>query len=390
MSISESQSPLLDHGSNGNGEVTFYDALEGGQGNDEEPTEEEPDSSGGLADGFSTWSDSLQAFHQAIFHGILYMTIGIVFYSFILETKLTVVESAYFSVAIFTTVGYGDISPEATNAGMIFTMFFALYGIIILGIFLGILGDMAVERQERLQEEVMKTASSAYLDTMLADHSHVHTDESKEEDENSFISDIFHIVNEQRTNIAVLIVLAIPVMLIEKFSFVEGMYWLVITGTTIGLGDKHPEHEWSKFICIFYVPLAVAFGGSFLGQIATTYVDKRNDALEAQFLSRALTESALEKMDANNDNTVTKDEFLVYMLKTLDKVEQDDIDKILALFEKLDKDKSGSLTVEDIEFIPKHTAKLKNKNVQKAPQKKDLASRWKNVRRSNTKRSLMS
>ena len=99
---------------------------------------------------------------------------------------------------------------------------------------------------------------------------------------------------------------------------------------------------------------------------ATCYVDKRNDAMEAQFLNRALNESALEKMDSNHDDKVTKDEFLVYMLKTLAKVDPSDIDKILELFHKLDKDKTGPLTKADIRFIPVKTAKLHRESIQKS------------------------
>ena len=325
--------------------------------NGSQPSDEESNSSDGFEDGFSTWSDSMQAFHQAIFHGIIYILLGVVFYSFILSTKFTVIESIYFSVCIFTTVGYGDISPDSTAAGMAFTIFFALYGIIILGIFLGILGDMAVERQQKLNQEIAKYASTRYLNT-LTNATVVDAEEVTEDSGRPFLYDILGIVKEQRMNIVILIILATPVFILEKWSFERGIYWFVITATTVGLGDEYPEHEWSKFICIFYVPLAVAFGGSFLGQIATAYVDKRNDEMEAQFLGRALNESALEKMDSNRDHIVTKDEFLIYMLKTLDKVEQDDIDKILELFDKLDKDSSGSLTKEDIQFIPDQTAKL--------------------------------
>jgi len=335
--------------------------LTGGNGHkyidEEQPlTSAETSSSAGFADGFSSWSDSMQAFHQAIFHGILYVLLGVLFYSFILETKFTVIESIYFSVCVFTTVGYGDLSPDASVAGMGFTIVYALYGIIILGIFLGILGDMAVERQQKLNKEFTKNASTKYLNTIVSNPSDVSADDPTEDADQSFFLDIIAILKKQWMGIVILLALAMPVFILENWGLERGIYWLMITATTVGLGDEYPEHELSKFICIFYVPLVVAFGGTFLGQVATAYVDKRNDAMEAQFLKRALNESALDKMDTNHDDRVTKDEFLVYMLKTLDKVEQDEIETILKLFEKLDKDGSGALTRNDIEFIPRQTA----------------------------------
>jgi len=241
------------------------------------PSTERSSSLVGFADGFSTWSDSLQAFHLAIFHGLLYVGIGIVFYSFILETKLTIIESVYFSMTLLTTVGYGDISPDSSNAGMIFTIFFALYGIIILGIFLGILGDMLVERQEIKKEEVMKLASDAYLDTMLDKRPKAIDDELAKDSEHSFMYDVYKIAREQRVNIMVLFILAIPVIVLEKWGFVKGFYWIIITGSTIGLGDEHPTHEWSKLLCIVYLPLSVAFAGAFLGNIGKIHRSIRRD-----------------------------------------------------------------------------------------------------------------
>lgn len=115
-------------------------------------------------------------------------------------------------------------------------------------------------------------------------------------------------------------------------------------------------------LCIFYVPLAVVLGGTIIGQVATAYVDKRNNVIETEFLGRAFNKSALEKIDTNHDDKVTKDEFLCYMLKTLGKVEEDELEKICKLFDKLDVRKDNLLTMADIEFIPNRTATLHYKS----------------------------
>jgi len=356
MDQSQNTSLLTDRKGDGSAKISSYNALREKKRYDEERITDE-ESSIGFADGINDWADSWQAFHQAIIHFIVYMGAGIVFYSFILDTKWTVIDSVYFSVAVFTTVGYGDISPDSTVAGMVFTIFFALYGIIILGIFFGVLVGMAVKRHERRCKEIVNRTSDAYLDTLIAKPPDMNAEESTENVDHSFLHDVYKNVKEQRVVIVVLIVLFMPVIILEKWSIVQGLYWLIITSTTIGLGDEHPEHQWSKCICIFFIPLAVGFGGAFIGSIATSYMDHQNDAIEAQFMKRVLNTSALEKMDTNGDDTVSKDEFLVYMLKTLGKVEQCDIDKVLELFKSLDRDNSGELTEQDIGFIPNENAK---------------------------------
>lgn len=334
----------------------FYDAID-----EEQVSDEETNSFPGLGDEFMGWTDSMQAWHQALLHAIIYIMLGVLFYSFILETKFTVIDSMYFSVCIFTTVGYGDISPDSSVLGMVFTMLYALYGIVILGIFLGMLGDIAIERQQELNKQLENYASTKYLNSLTNSH-----EESAEEPPSNInrpiIYDIIDIVQGELIFIAILAVLCIPICYLENWSFLKGLYWLVITATTVGLGDEFPAHEVSKLMCIFYVPLAVVLGGSIIGHVATAYVDKRNKALETEFLGRALRKSDLKKIDTNDDKEVTKDEFLCYMLKTLGKVEEKELKKICDLFDKLDVTNNGLLTPEDIEFIPSRTAMLHYKS----------------------------
>mmetsp|Transcript_20941 Transcript_20941/g.45598 ORF Transcript_20941/g.45598 Transcript_20941/m.45598 type:complete len:183 (-) Transcript_20941:243-791(-) len=167
-----------------------------------------------------------------------------------------------------------------------------------------------------------------------------------------FFLDIAHVAKEYMMISGVLVVIGIPIMVLEKWSAIRGIYWLVVTSTTIGLGDEHPETQWSKAICIICIPVLVALGGTILGKVASFYLDKRNDAKVNEFLSRAVRIGDLEKMDLDGDSNVTKDEFLVYMLTTLQKVEQSDIDEIFALFSKLDKNKDGTLNLKDIMSSP--------------------------------------
>jgi hypothetical protein len=57
----------------------------------------------GLTDGYQTWTQSYEAVHHGIFHTLLYFTVGVAAYSFLLNTQWPIVDSLYFSVVIFTT-----------------------------------------------------------------------------------------------------------------------------------------------------------------------------------------------------------------------------------------------------------------------------------------------
>jgi potassium channel subfamily K len=336
---------------------------------EERPATTEEDK--GFDDGYADWSNTFRAFEEALFHGSLYVILGISFYSFILGTNLTVIQSVYFAVSVFTTVGYGDISPAVSNASMIFTIFFALYGIVILGIFLGVVGDYFVNKEQQVVDDLKKKAKNKYLELISTKAEGIIEEEEEEEEyeEDSsvykflakydlFLADLYLIAVNQKILILGVLVFGIPLMIAENWSIVQFLYWLVITGTTIGLGDLTPEGKFANFYCIGYIPFAVVLVGKILGNIAISYVEKRNDKTEENFLNRALDESAMEKMDTDNDSEVSKVEFLIFMLKTLGKVEDDDVQKVMEIFDKLDKDKSGSLSKEDIHFIPNQTSTL--------------------------------
>lgn len=71
--------------------------------------------------------------------------VGMVFYHFV--EKFDWVNSFYFCTITLTTIGYGDIVPK-TNVGKIFTSFYALIGIGIIGFFANVLVKNAVLKRQ--------------------------------------------------------------------------------------------------------------------------------------------------------------------------------------------------------------------------------------------------
>ena len=119
---------------------------------------------------FERSGDSLRL---CAYYVCLYILVAVVAFSCVFE-KWTVVDSMYFAVTCFTTIGYGDLVPTSMW-GRIFTSCFALFGIVILGIFLGIVGhSLAAIQEERLahvekktQDQVLGLVSDEHLERSM-------------------------------------------------------------------------------------------------------------------------------------------------------------------------------------------------------------------------------
>ena len=122
----------------------------------------------------------------------------------------------------------------------------------------------------------------------------------------------------------------------------------MITGTTVGLGDISPQSRPVRVLSIVFLPLAVAVLGELLARIAATYMDRKRRKVDKEFLAKSLTMCDIETMDTNRDGHVDKAEFVIYLLLALQRVAKEDIDEIVKCFERLDRTKSETLTIDDL------------------------------------------
>jgi hypothetical protein len=103
-----------------------------------------------LTDVYEDFTQTRGAIFLFLFHATIYFSFAVLGYSVLVESW-PILDSLYMAVVVFTTIGYGDIAPDRTS-GKLFTIFLALYGIVILGIFLGVLGEYLVESHDRTQK----------------------------------------------------------------------------------------------------------------------------------------------------------------------------------------------------------------------------------------------
>lgn len=121
-----------------------------------------------LTSTFRQYTSTRSAVYHGLFHICLYYTLSIVGYSFVTKNHWSIVDSLYFGTVVFTTIGYGDLHPT-TVTGEIWTMGLALYGIVLLGVFLGVLGASVVDAQHELLAKSQKEVQSEVLEAVAQD-----------------------------------------------------------------------------------------------------------------------------------------------------------------------------------------------------------------------------
>jgi len=73
---------------------------------------------------------------------------------------------------------------------------------------------------------------------------------------------------------------AIVVGSIEEWTFIESVYFAVVSLTTVGFGDYHPTEKSSIWFCIFWLPFSVGFMSLYLGSVAHFYIGLSNSNIQ--------------------------------------------------------------------------------------------------------------
>ncbi|XP_067831611.1 potassium channel subfamily K member 2-like [Heptranchias perlo] len=171
-----------------------------------------------------------------------------------LSTNWDLGSSFFFAGTIITTIGYGNISPK-TKGGKIFCIIYALVGIPMFGFLLAGVGDQLGSALGqligRVEEIFLKWEVSP---TRIR-----------------VISTLLFIL------IGCLMFVSSPVLVfewMEDWTLLDSVYFVVVTLTTVGLGDyvaggdsKRVYKEWYKPLVWFWILLGLAYFAAILSMI---------------------------------------------------------------------------------------------------------------------------
>eukprot|EP00592_Proboscia_alata_P029656 CAMPEP_0194443286 /NCGR_PEP_ID=MMETSP0176-20130528/126619_1 /TAXON_ID=216777 /ORGANISM="Proboscia alata, Strain PI-D3" /LENGTH=435 /DNA_ID=CAMNT_0039269511 /DNA_START=263 /DNA_END=1571 /DNA_ORIENTATION=- len=335
----------------------------------------------------SDWASSSRShfgFWECLLMTIALLFVGIVAFSFVFE-QWSIDKSLYFTVVTLTTCGYGDLSPT-TEGGRLFTSVFAIFGISILAVVIGDIGSKIVEAQIGTIEEEKKAAESVTLGKRVKKTSNKNDVVSMIFSQEDVLRYIFLFLflfgiarflfrDENWTFIETIYYIVITSTTIgygddyrrflfrdENWTFIETIYWMVITSTTIGYGDDYPISDHERLLAVVYILVAVGVMGEFLGKISGYIIKKRQSAFYKSIKERNSSFEGVKLMDDDKSGNVSELEYLIFMLKSMDKIDNVLLNDIRSKFKKLDVDGSGAISNANLKTI---ATKNKKTNVKK-------------------------
>lgn len=268
----------------------------------------------------------------------VYLGIGAVCFCLVrdqIQGKKTngILDAVYFCIVTMTTVGYGDLVPNSVPVKLL-ACCFVFSGMALVGLILCQAADYLVEKQEELLVKALHMRKKCGQVDIL-----------KEIESN-------RVRYKCIVAFALLLVLIIAgtifLVTVEKLDLVDAFYCVCCTITTLGYGDKSFSTEAGRIFAIFWIPIGALCLAQFFLYISELNSESRQRALVKWVLTRRMTNVDLEAADLDEDGVVGAAEFIIYKLKEMGKINQDDISLIMEEFEELDVDQTGTLSVCDI------------------------------------------
>ncbi|KAI3496818.1 hypothetical protein L1887_39195 [Cichorium endivia] len=245
----------------------------------------------------------------------------------------SILDALYFTVVTMTTVGYGDLVP-ASDVTILLACLFVVFGTLIVGLVLSKAADILVEKQERLLVKAL------HMNETIGEAEILKKIKTK----------------KVRNKCIILVVLLLVLMAagtgifvtVEDLDFIHAFYCVVATLTGLGYIDKCFSTTGGRVFALFWILLGTIYVAQLLFTFALLHTERRQRSVVKWVLERKTTISDLEAADFDCDGIVVAAEFVVYKLKEMGKINEDDITPIMDEFEKLDFDKTGTLSASDL------------------------------------------
>ena len=322
---------------------------------------------------------------------LVYFASGWLFFSFMLGETVggdddpagpvpwSFVDAAYFAIVTATTVGYGDVSPQKPGARL-FGCFFAVIGVGVIGIALGHVATFLHMKHEQLRRMLQQVALEATKMTLnVAGDTVVQTGKAvtSKKQQSAWskmryklvkrtkpVRKLFGMTREQGHVAAKLGAAFVPLLVFvmlgcvvgraleeEQWSWLDSIYWAMVTMSTVGYGDLCPYAPNSRLYCIFFIPLSVVALVGCIG--AVTHLVVKQEKKEVGDVKGVLRLGC--NLNRFPSGKISKARFVLFMLEQMKLCDPKDLEHTRQQFQKLDRDGNGTIKLAHPKDVSKNT-----------------------------------
>jgi len=313
------------------------------------------------------------------------------------DIQWSVWDALYFATVTLSTVGYGDRVP--VNDGMkIFTIFYIIFGLCAVAGFI----ESMVWKIVKYHEKNAKAARLAFAGIAISAYqkasdikkplSHIYfhaglirrlahsVSAGFSEHEPKVIKHLTHegagVVHRMSSHVPKSCVylcfhhdmvvtmlrsgfmFATPVLIggwimshSEDWPFLDGVYWAVVTCTTVGYGDLSLKHESSRIFTMLFIMIGVVWIGAVISNIGRHWLERRLVQQKQDLLARSLSMDLLRALSLDKPGRpqlgLDKCDFVCALLVQLHMVDKEDLIPLLKKFDDMDLDKTGVLPTDE-------------------------------------------
>ncbi|CAI0437493.1 unnamed protein product [Linum tenue] len=272
------------------------------------------------------------AVYLAIYLGLGTLSFYFVKDDFIGKKTNNLLDALYFCVVTMTTVGYGDLVPNSSAAKLLACLF-VFTGMALVALIMSKAADYLAEKQEILLLKAM------HRDSIGPSEVRKEAGTKKAKYKCLLAAGIIGVLMAIGT---------IFLHRVENLGLVDSFYCVCSTVTTLGYGDKSFSTSGGRLFAVVWIILSTLGLAQLFFYVAEVFTESRQRELVNWVLARKMTAVDLEAADIDSDGHVGCAEFVLYKLKEMGKITQDDIMVVTEEFEGLDVDQSGSITACDL------------------------------------------
>jgi len=198
-------------------------------------------------------------------------------------------DAIYFCVVTMTTVGYGDLVPDSQLAKLL-ACIYVFTGMALVGLILSKAADYIVEKQEIFLVRTLFKGENFGPEELSKE---VETNKAK-----------YKFILAASVFLVLMISGTIFLHYIENLDFVDALYCVCSTVTTLGYGDKSFSTTIGRAFAVFWILSSTICLAQSFAYLAEFYTEERQKAMAKIVLTRKLSLLDLEAADLDGDHVV--------------------------------------------------------------------------------------